>query len=94
MPNGVGFATKPELARQMIASALALVPGAWVAVDEVYGRNPALRAFLEEHRTGCVMAISATDCLSAPRGALTLKELAVLLSGTVWQKRSARRCQG
>ena len=40
VPEGVVFETKPELARQMIATALEYVPGAWVADDEVYGRNP------------------------------------------------------
>lgn len=88
-PADIGFATKPELARQMIASALDLAPGAWVAADEVYGRNPDLRAFLEEHRVGYAMAVSATDRLATPRGPLTLKELAVLLPDAAWQKRSA-----
>ncbi|GAA1978853.1 hypothetical protein GCM10009799_00010 [Nocardiopsis rhodophaea] len=52
VPADVGFSTKPELATQMIAAALEHAPGAWVAGDEVYGRDPDLRAYLEEHRTG------------------------------------------
>ena len=89
IPANVDFATKPELARQMIAAALEHTPDAWVAADEVYGRNPDLRTFLEESRIGYVMAIAATDRLSIPRGAVALKELAVLLPETAWQKRSA-----
>ena len=89
VPANVDFATKPELARQMIAAALEHTPDAWVAADEVYGRNPDLRTFLEESRIGYVMAIAATDRLSIPRGAVALKELAVLLPETAWQKRSA-----
>src|SRR5271169_1969994 len=47
--DDVGFATKPELARQMIARAIdAGVPFAWVAADEAYGQNTPLRDWLEE----------------------------------------------
>ena len=47
VPAGVGFATKPTLARQMIARTLdAGVPARWVAADEVYGADPGLRADL------------------------------------------------
>jgi SRSO17 transposase len=41
--DDVAFATKPQLARQMIGRAVkAGVPFAWVAGDEVYGGNPTL----------------------------------------------------
>jgi SRSO17 transposase len=47
--GGQGFATKPELARQMLERAVtAGVPFSWVAGDEVYGGNPKLRAWLEQ----------------------------------------------
>ena len=40
MPEGVEFATKPQLARRMIGRALAAgVPFAWVTGDEVYGND-------------------------------------------------------
>jgi SRSO17 transposase len=40
----VAFATKPELARQMIERAIdAGVPFGWVAADEAYGQNTPLR---------------------------------------------------
>ena len=42
----------PHLARQMLHRALESVPTAWVVGDEVYGRNPGLRTYLEQHRTG------------------------------------------
>ena len=89
VPDQVEFATKPELARQMIAAAVECVPTAWVAGDEVYGRNPGLRTYLEQHRIGYVMAIAATDRLATPRGSVALKELAVLLPDEAWQKLSA-----
>ncbi|GAB3729185.1 hypothetical protein GCM10027590_36730 [Nocardiopsis nanhaiensis] len=89
MPEQVEFATKPVLARQMIATALQHAPDAWVAGDEVYGRNPALRAYLEKCRVGYVMEMAATDSLATPRGSIKVKELAVLAPAGARQKRSA-----
>ncbi len=49
VPDDVGFATKPALAREMIARALdAGAPAAWVAGDEVYGDDSELRDDLQE----------------------------------------------
>jgi SRSO17 transposase len=49
--DDVAFATKPELARQMIERAVhAGVPFSWVAGDEVYGGNPGLREWLEQEK--------------------------------------------
>ena len=73
----------------MIHSALEHVPGAWVAGDEVYGRNPGLRIYLEEQRVGYVMEIAATDRMATPSGPLAVKEPAVLLPEQAWQRRSA-----
>jgi SRSO17 transposase len=53
----VPFATKPELAWQMIKRAAdAGAPFAWVTRDEAYGGNPRLRRRLEERRLPYVMA--------------------------------------
>jgi SRSO17 transposase len=58
VPDQVGFATKPALARQMIVAAIAAgVPCGWVTGDEVYGADPGLRAELEEHEIGYVLAV-------------------------------------
>ena len=58
VPDEVEFATKPALARQMIADALdAGVPAAWVTGDEVYGADPGLRADLERRGIGYVLAV-------------------------------------
>ncbi|MGW3466582.1 IS701 family transposase [Streptomyces olivaceoviridis] len=52
VPDGVDFATKPQLAPQTFERALdAGVPAAWAAGDEVYGDNPHLRAALEGRTT-------------------------------------------
>ncbi len=56
IPKDIGFATKPALATAMITAALdAGAPASWVAGDEVYGADPALRKTLEE-RGGRVRA--------------------------------------
>jgi SRSO17 transposase len=53
IPAQVGFATKPALARRMLARALdAGVPAAWVTGDEVYGADPRLPAELEARGIG------------------------------------------
>ena len=58
--DDVEFATKPELARAMIERALdAGVPAAWVAGDEVYGADPALRD-LAARGLGYVLAVPVT----------------------------------
>src|SRR6478752_3172591 len=49
IPQEVAFATKPELARRMIARAIAAeVPFAWVLGDEVDGSDRRLRLDLEQ----------------------------------------------
>lgn len=51
VPTDMTFATKPELAREMIAAALdAGAPCAFVLGDAVYGADSRLRRMLEEHR--------------------------------------------
>ena len=72
MPEQVGFATKPELARVMLARALAAgVPAAWVTADEVYGGSPALRGWVEAHRLPHVLAVRCTEPLQLTAGAPT-----------------------
>src|SRR6266511_4368986 len=67
VPDRVGFATKPELARVMLARALeAGVPAGWVTADEVYGNSPALRGWLETRQLPYVLAVKATEPLPSP----------------------------
>lgn len=48
IPAHVGFATKPQLARRMIARARSAgLPFTWVAADSTYGSDPELRTWLE-----------------------------------------------
>lgn len=61
VPEEIVFATKPELGRQILADlhAEGRLPG-WVTGDEVYGRDPGLRAWLESDQvsTGYVLGIA------------------------------------
>jgi SRSO17 transposase len=69
VPDQVGFATKPQLARRMLERALdAGVPAGWVTADEVYGSSPALRGWLEGRQLPFVLAVKATEPLSSASG--------------------------
>jgi SRSO17 transposase len=66
VPEGITFATKPQLAQRMLARALeAGVPSCWVTGDEVYGGDRRLRVWLEEHDLAHVLAIKRTEPLWA-----------------------------
>ncbi|MBL6705023.1 MAG: IS701 family transposase [Planctomycetaceae bacterium] len=59
VPESVSFATKPELARQMLRRTLdAGVPAKWVTADEVYGSDYKFRRFCEDRGLHYVVAIS------------------------------------
>ncbi|MCA1612654.1 MAG: IS701 family transposase [Acidobacteria bacterium] len=62
VPDGVEFATKPRLARRMIARAMAAgVPFKWVTGDEVYGRDRRLRVWLEEQEVSYCIAVGSDE---------------------------------
>jgi SRSO17 transposase len=94
VPERVVFATKPQLAQQLLARAVdAQLPAGWVTADEVYGGDARLRAFLEEHDLGYVLAVKATQPLWA-HGAqgpaeVPARELVARLPARAWRRRSA-----
>jgi SRSO17 transposase len=58
VPEAVKFATKPHMARRMIARAVeARVPFLWVTGDAVYGNDRRLRVWLEEQDIFHVLAV-------------------------------------
>lgn len=64
VPEAVTFATKPALAKQMLARAFgARVPAGWVTGDEVYGDATDLRRWLEQERHPYVLAVSCSHPL-------------------------------
>jgi SRSO17 transposase len=87
--DDVAFATKPELARQMIERAVkADVPFAWAAADEVYGGNPRLREWLEEEGLGYVMAVACSEMITVPAGRYRADALAAMVPASGWQRLS------
>jgi SRSO17 transposase len=90
IPEGTAFATKPRLARRMIARALdAGVPAGWVTGDEVYGADPGLRADLERRRIGYVLAVAATRQVITAAGSCQARQIAARLPRRAWQRYSA-----
>ena len=58
IPQEREFATKGELAREMVMRALAsALPIAWVTADSAYGQEFRFRRMLEEARVGYVLAV-------------------------------------
>jgi SRSO17 transposase len=90
----VAFATKPELARRMIARAIAAeVPFAWVLGDEIYGSDRRLRLDLEQQERPFVLAIRSNEKLWSTLddriGQHTAAALAAAVSEEAWQRLSA-----
>ena len=64
VPKEASFATKIEIARELIAAALdAEVPCRWVLADALYGGDYKLRRMLEERRQPYVLAIRSNHHL-------------------------------
>ena len=94
IPQEVTFATKPELARRMIARAIATeVPFAWVLGDEVYGSDRRLRIDLEQQERPFVLAIRSNEklwsTLDDKMGRHTAAALAAAVPEAAWQRLSA-----
>jgi SRSO17 transposase len=93
VPADTQFATKPELALDMITDAVtAKVPAAWVASDEVYGDNGAFRAKVAELGLGYVLAVSCDHRIPAfPGGKRRLRadHIAAALPAHCWHRISA-----
>ena len=91
IPADTGFATKPQLAQQMIERAVtAGVPFGWAAADEAYGDNGPLRTWLEDSRIRYVLAVSCDHRVPAGAGhAIRADELAARLPRRAWQRLSA-----
>lgn len=90
VPEGIEFATKPALAEGMLIRALnAGVPARWVAGDEVYGADPALRAELEARRVGYVLAVGCDRRVPTAVGLTRADDITAGLPKRAWQRLSA-----
>ena len=83
----VAFATKPQLAKAMLARALkAGVPFRWAAGDEVYGASPELREWLESEKKGYVLAVACNATVETQAGPKRADEVTALVPGDAWQR--------
>ena len=94
VPEAVAFRTKGQLARVMIARAVAAeVPFGWVAGDTVYGNDRKLRHWLEGRELPYVLAVKSNEPLvvgtendSAP---VSARRLAQRIPDDQWERLSA-----
>jgi SRSO17 transposase len=90
VPDEAEFATKPVLARQMLARALdAGVPARWVTADEAYGQDSKFRTWLESRRIGYVVAVPRSQPIPAGTGTNRADTLAAHAPPEAWKTRSA-----
>jgi SRSO17 transposase len=93
VPPGVGFATKPQLAIEMIRRAIAAeMQFAWVAADTVYGVGE-IEMDLRKAGKGYVLGVGAThqfnSWIGKPAVAGTAEEIAQNLDAPAWKRLSA-----
>ena len=89
IPDEVAFATKGELAKLMLARALAAeVPAEWVVGDTVYGYDE-LRLWLEAQQKNYVLAVSETHQVWVQGRSQPVGLLAALLPDEAWVVLSA-----
>ena len=90
IPEERTFATKPQLAQQMLKRAFdAGVPAAWVTGDSVYEDNRSLRLWLEEHHHAHVLAISGKEYVWCAGRQHQVKTLVAALGAEGWCRLSA-----
>jgi SRSO17 transposase len=88
VPDEVGFATKVEMARTMLARAFAAgVPAGWVTMDEAYGQSKSLRVWLEEHDQPHVVATRRNDdVVTTSMDFARVDRLIASLPGRAWSR--------
>jgi len=92
VPDGVGFATKPQIARKMIARAItAKVPFAFVAADSVYGVGD-IEIMLRKAGKGYVLGVASNHVFhswSKKWAGGTAADIAQSLPKNAWRRLSA-----
>ncbi|MFF5053254.1 transposase [Micromonospora sp. NPDC000663] len=90
VPDSACFATKPQLARRLIETAVAGgLPCRWVAGDEAYGGDLNLAAALRGYRLGYVLAVSCSHRVPTGLGVQRADQIAASLPKQAWQRMSA-----
>ena len=89
VPEDVAFATKPALARQLLARAFAAgVPATWVVGDTVYGGDE-LRRWLEGQGRRYALAVPCTHGVWTAGEQVEAQALAEALPADAWARVSA-----
>ena len=90
IPEDRRFATKPQLARHMLARALAAgVPAAWVTGDSIYGDDRRLRMWLESCPQAYVLAVSGKEYVWLDWRQRQIKTILARLPEDGWTRLSA-----
>ena len=90
IPEDRRFATKPQLARHMLARALAAgVPAAWVTGDSIYGDDRRLRVWLESCPQAYVLAVSGKEYVWLDWRQRQIKTILARLPEDGWTRLSA-----
>jgi SRSO17 transposase len=90
IPDGRDFATKPQLAQQMLARAFAAgMPAPWVTGDRVYGNARQLRLWLEGRPQAYVLAVSGQEYVRLDGRQRQVKTLVAALPPEGWTRLSA-----
>jgi SRSO17 transposase len=90
VPEGVGFATKGELAKRLLKRAFeADVPARWIVADTVYGMTRGLRGWLEERERSYVMAVTSSKGIYHEGRQRRVGEISRSLPQEFWVRASA-----
>lgn len=85
----VRFATKPALGLRMLSRAIeAGLPAKWVTADEAYGKDAKFRLWLQQRRTGYVLAVAKNQKIPTERGSARADALAAAAPALAWKRRS------
>lgn len=92
IPEAVGFATKPQLARMLLERALAAgMPHQWVTGDCIYGDDWRLRTWLERQRQWYVVGVTRDHLLYYDGARQRYDDIAATLPPQAWQQLSCGR---
>jgi SRSO17 transposase len=90
IPQDRYFATKPQLARQMLARAFAVgIPAPWVTGDSVYGDDRRLRMWWEACPQAYVLAVSGQEYVWLDWQQRQVKTILAALPEEGWMRLSA-----
>jgi len=86
VPDQIPFATKPELARQLLEQAIRdQVPFKWVTGDSIYGGDRRLRLWLEDQAMPFVLAIAKDEALWSEFKQQRADQRLAAVSAEAWQ---------